>query len=340
VKGHKGTAGVTRNANVLAPIGPEQGENRPFWYGPYGPVRLLHQRWRENRREEDWAPNQRPQGPDLILVFRVNLLSSRLIQVAPSLAQLPSQPRLGDLPFSPEQLRWLSRSQQLTGVLRAHVLDKCLASLSLSQADQVEARLSFCQENELKTDQDIDAFRRLNLLSDSDFQIVAERSLRLTRLVGRDFLPKAEARFLERKTSLDRVVYSLIRVDEQWLARELYLRIVEQEADFASLAAEFSQGPESKTRGVVGPVPMLQAHPILAGRLKASSPGFVHEPFRIDQWWLVVRMESYAPAVLDDGTRAAMAQELLEEWLQAEVSHWMSLLVPPSAELGSTPDLP
>ena len=130
-----------------------------------------------------------------------------------------------------------------------------------------------------------------------------------------------------RKQQLDRVVYSLIRVEEPWLARELYLRIVEQEADFASLAAEFSQGPESKTRGVVGPVPMLQAHPILAERLRISTPGLVQEPFQIQHWWLVVRMESYAPAVLDEGTRMAMGEELLEEWLQAEVNHQMALLV-------------
>ena len=102
--------------------------------------------------------------------------------------------------------------------------------------------------------------------------------------------------------------------------------------------SEFSQGPESKTRGVVGPVPMLQAHPILAGRLRTSLPGFVHEPFRIEQWWLVVRMESYAPAVLDEGTRAAMAQELLEEWLQAEVSRQMSLLVSPTDQNGPRPE--
>ena len=121
------------------------------------------------------------------------------------------------------------------------------------------------------------------------------------------------------------------------MARELYLRILEKEADFASLAAEFSQGPESKTRGVVGPVPILQAHPVLAERLRISSPGAIQEPFQIEQWWLVVRLESYAPAVLDEGTRMAMGKELLEEWLQAEVNHQMALLVPQVLETDAVP---
>ena len=245
-----------------------------------------------------------------------------------SVAQVPNAQRLSDLPFSLDQLRWLARSQQLIGVVRAHILEEAVATFGLSEDEHLEALRVFCLQHGLDGGQDIDDFRRRLLLSASDFQVLAERSTRLARLLERDFLPKAEARFLERKTSLDRVVYSLIRVEEPWLARELYLRIVEQEADFASLAAEFSQGPESKTRGVVGPVPMLQAHPILAERLRISTPGLVQEPFQIQHWWLVVRMESYAPAVLDEGTRMAMGEELLEEWLQAEVNHQMTLLEP------------
>ena len=115
------------------------------------------------------------------------------------LAKVPSHAKQGDLPFSQEQLQWLSRSQQLTGVLRAHILDDSLASVDLSQSDQEGAVQAFCQENELEAQADIDNFRRLNLLSINDFQILAERSLRLARLVERDFMPKAEAKFLERK---------------------------------------------------------------------------------------------------------------------------------------------
>mgnify|MGYP003332123559 CR=1 FL=1 len=253
------------------------------------------------------------------------------------MAQVPNAQRLSDLPFSLDQLRWLARSQQLNGVLRAHILEECVASFDLSEDDRQEALRAFCLQRGLDGHQDVDNFRRRNCLSVSDFQVLAEYSTRFRHLLERDFLPKAEARFLERKTSLDRVVYSLIRVEEPWLARELYLRIVEQEADFASLAAEFSQGPESKTRGVVGPVPMLQAHPILAERLRISTPGLVQEPFQIQHWWLVVRMESYAPAVLDEGTRMAMGEELLEEWLQAEVNHQMALLAPQVLDTDAAP---
>jgi parvulin-like peptidyl-prolyl isomerase len=224
--------------------------------------------------------------------------------------------------------------------VRAHIIEQALHSISLSEDDDLQAMQSFCEEKGLGSPGEIENFRHQNLLSTTHLQFLAQRPLRLARLCERQYFSKAEARFLERKTSLDLVVYSLIRVSEPWLARELFLRIVAEEADFAMLAAEFSQGSEGKTRGVVGPVPMLQAHPDLARRLRTSPPGLVLEPFQIEQWWLVVRVENYTPAVLDDATRMAMAKEIFEEWLQAEVRDQLAALAPQLLDLDHNAEAP
>jgi parvulin-like peptidyl-prolyl isomerase len=244
------------------------------------------------------------------------------------LDQLTIQPKIEPIPFSTEQLQWLSSCQQLVPVLRSQIIDKALSAISLSEEDQLQAMGAFCEERGLKTPEEVESFCSQQLIFSSHLRSIVERPMRLARLCERDYLPKAEARFLERKTSLDQVIYSLIRVGEPWLARELFLRIESKEADFALLASEYSQGNESKTRGVVGPVPMLQAHPELARRLRTSPPGLVLEPFQIEQWWLIVRVENYNPAVLDEATRMAMAKEIFEEWLQAEVRHQFELLAP------------
>lgn len=222
-------------------------------------------------------------------------------------------------PFSLEQLVWLSRAQQLPTVLRALIADPVLATVSLTEEDQKQAFQSFCIDQQLSSPDQVEAYRQQHLLGQADLQFVIERSLRLARLCEKQYLTKAEARFLERKTGLDQIVYSLLRVADGGLARELYLRIAGQETDFPSVATEYSLGPESKSRGLVGPVPLLQAHPNLAQRLRTNPPGQLIEPFQIEQWWVVVRVESYTPAVLDDNTRMAMAKELFEEWLEGEV---------------------
>ncbi|MBM5817762.1 MAG: peptidylprolyl isomerase, partial [Cyanobacteria bacterium K_Offshore_surface_m2_239] len=39
----------------------------------------------------------------------------------------------------------------------------------------------------------------------------------------------------------------------------------------------------------------------------------------IEQWWLVVRLESLQPASFDDAMQTRMTQELFEEWVDEEV---------------------
>ena len=63
---------------------------------------------------------------------------------------------------------------------------------------------------------------------------------------------------------------------------------------------------------------MTQAHPALSERLRTSQPGQLLQPFRVDQWWVVMRLERYEAAQFDDNTRQRMAQELFEEWLNQE----------------------
>ena len=144
--------------------------------------------------------------------------------------------------------------------------------------------------------------------------------LRIKKHCKTNYLHKAEARFLSKKEQLDRVVYSLIRVKDGFLARELYLRVHSFENKFEELAAKYSEGPESKTKGIVGPVPLNSAHPALSEKLRTSRPGELLEPFPIGEWWLVARLERYESARFEQGTAEAMAFELYQEWVENEVA--------------------
>ncbi len=215
-----------------------------------------------------------------------------------------------------------------------------MASVSLTDQESLQAFQDFCNDQQLSGDEQVEAYRQQQLLQQEDLQFVIERPLRLARLCEQQYLSKAEARFLERKTSLDQIVYSLLRVADSGLARELYLRIADQETDFASAATEYSLGPESKSNGLVGPVPLLQAHPNLAQRLRTNPPGHLIEPFQIEQWWVIVRIESYTPAILDDPTRRTMAKELFEEWLEGEVQKQITQLASQLQSVQQGTDVP
>ena len=113
--------------------------------------------------------------------------------------------------------------------------------------------------------------------------------------------------FLQRKAEFDQVTYSLLRLLDGELASELYLQIKEGDASFSELAAQFSGGPEKRSGGLLGPVPLSQPHPALAKLLQVSKPGQIWPPKHLEGWWVVVRLEKLQPATLDP----AMQERLL-----------------------------
>ena len=153
-----------------------------------------------------------------------------------------------------------------------------------------------------------------------------ERVIRRQDYIRERFAPKAEARFLERKNELDQVVYSLLRLANNFLARELYLQIESGESNFADLAKRYAEGPERNTNGIVGPVSMTQAHPVLVEKLRVAQPGVLLEPFRIADWWLVVRLERYSPATFTPEVSDRMCREMFDAWIEEETATTLSRL--------------
>ena len=238
------------------------------------------------------------------------------------------------------------------GLLRPYLRQQLVSELvdgdpdPFSNEETQAAFQAFAQERQITSQEALERYRVDQLLSPQGLEAQILRPLRLLRHGQRHFRPKAEARFLDRKTELDRVVYSLLRLKDQGLARELYLRIDEEAASFADLAATYAEGPEQSTRGIVGPVALTQAHPVLAERLRTATPGQLLEPFRIEGWWVVVRLEQLTPAVFDQATASQMTQELLDQWLNEEVERRIapiraSLPAPvPQAGTETTPAAP
>lgn len=209
---------------------------------------------------------------------------------------------------------------------RAALVSELVQGVSLTPAQEAEVYQAFCQQQQIRDVEGFKTYAKARLLEPQAMEALIRQPLKLQILGQREFGNRAEARFLQRKAQLDRVVYSLLRLQEPGLARELYLRIDAGEANFADLAAEYAEGPEKATRGIVGPVPLAQAHPALAERLRTAPPGLVLEPFQIKPFWLVVRLESITPASFDGITAARMTQELCEQWISEQVERRLAAL--------------
>jgi parvulin-like peptidyl-prolyl isomerase len=159
--------------------------------------------------------------------------------------------------------------------------------------------------------------------------------VRLQKLMEERYRDGLEPYFLERRKDLEQVVYGMIRLKNQGAAEELYLRLIDDHADFYELAKTYSLGEERFTHGLVGPMLISQPHPTIRAVLESLKVGEVHAPFRVDQWILLVRMEHRQPASLNDATRIQLLQELLQKELDESLDALLTSVYPtllPAAE--------
>ena len=221
--------------------------------------------------------------------------------------------------LSPEVIALLRRHNFLRQLVRAEIIERSVAGVQVETEECNKVWEGYLKRNQIKDESSLEKHLGFIGLDRDALRWQLELPLRITKHCLEKYKHKSEARFLAKKEQLDMVIYSLLRVKDGFLARELYLRIASNEANFSDLAAEFSQGNEAKMKGLVGPVPMNQAHPTLCEKLRTSRPGQLNEPFNIGEWWLVARLERYEPARFDNTTMQAMTQEIFQEQIEEEV---------------------
>ena len=220
----------------------------------------------------------------------------------------------------------LRRFNLLKPLVEQMITSEAIAGMSVSPDALEKAKLELLNQRGFKT---MDQWSEMLAdLGRSDEEVIErlERVIRRQEYIRERFAPKAEARFLERKNELDQVVYSLLRLADNFLARELYLQIESGESNFADLAKRYAEGPERNTNGIVGPVSLTQAHPVLVEKLRVAQPGVLLEPFRISDWWLVVRLERYSPATFTPEVSDRMCREMFDAWIAEETATTLSRL--------------
>ena len=153
---------------------------------------------------------------------------------------------------------------------------------------------------------------------DLDLHLQLPEALR--RFSKQRFGPGLEDTFLASRGGRDQVIYSLLRVRDAGLARELWIRLEERETTFAEAAHQHGVGEEAQRKGVVGPmsIGLLQPH-VLQEILRTLRPGELSAPRQIGEWHVLMRLEQLKPARFDDAMRDQMLQEALNAFLEERV---------------------
>jgi len=212
----------------------------------------------------------------------------------------------------------LKENNLLITLIRRVLLNESMEYLVISDEELINLKEPFLKRNNLNNEDEFQIWLKDNNTDEKSFINNLVRETKIDKYIDEKFKHRAHAHYLERKSSLDQAIYSLIRVRDPFLANEIHQRLTENESSFEELVSTFSEGLEKKTRGVIGPIPIDQSHPVIAKFLRASEPGVIYPPIKLDPWWLIVRVESKIEPTLDEKMERTMSLELLDRWLDEE----------------------
>lgn len=219
----------------------------------------------------------------------------------------------------------LASYQLLPQLLRELLIDQVVTSIAYTPEEMALACQQFYEQHQLTQETARQAWLKHHGMTLEQLEALATRGLRVEKFKQLTWGHKLESYFLQRKAQLDKVIYSLIRTQNVEVAQELYFRIQAQEQSFAELANDYSQGPEAQTGGLIGPVDLSKTHPEIAQMLSISQPGQLWPPTPVGDWLVIVRLEKFIPAQLDEPMRQRLLHELFAAWLSQELQQLNSV---------------
>ncbi|MUH01241.1 peptidylprolyl isomerase [Scytonema sp. UIC 10036] len=223
-----------------------------------------------------------------------------------------------------ELLSLLGSYQMLPQLLQELIIDEAITAIECTPEEIAQAQKQFYAKHQLRSEADIKKWMTYFGLAPHQLNFIVARQLKIEKFKQLTWGNKLETYFFQCKTKLDKVIYSLLRTQDMGVTRELFFRIFAKEQSFAELAREYSQGPEAQTGGLVGPVELSTLHPSMLQMLSNSQPGKLLPPTQIGEWFVIVRLEKYLPAQLDEPMRARLLNEFYENWLKEQLQKLMS----------------
>jgi PPIC-type PPIASE domain len=226
---------------------------------------------------------------------------------------LRSDPPHLELPVQPQRLLYhLSRSQLLLKYLGGVIIEETLTAWEKSP------------EFELVRD---------FVANDSENR---QASL-LQVYLRQEFSHLVSSRFLERKSYLDRVLFSVIQVKDLNLAEDLYCQIVDRNKSFTKLATLHSDSPTAKRGGTIGPILTSQLHPQIQHYLIGLEPKQLSPIFKLDGYYIFLRLDRLLPAQLTSQIEQQLLNELFEWRIKQQISDRIGAIqvqisTPPNAQ--------
>lgn len=205
----------------------------------------------------------------------------------------------------------------ILGLVRKELIkENIIKHIKLTKEEQEIVKDNWFKSNSINNTDQLNKWKKENLQNNEDWDNIISREFKWSKWCIHKFKDEIQDYFQEKKAHLDKYIYSIIRVKSEGLSKELFLRIKDKESDFFSIAKEFSEGIEQKTGGLIGPTNLNNPHPIISNILKESRANQIWAPKKINDWWVIIRLEEKVPSILNEELKIRLSKELGEKYLK------------------------
>lgn len=199
-------------------------------------------------------------------------------------------------------------------------IDRAIAPIYCSNEEKDTAIQCFYNRYQLTSNEEIQQWLDLQYLDFQQLEEIAIRHFKIDKFKWETWGNQLESYFFKRKEELDKAIYSLVRTRDLGVAQEIYFRLIDGEQTFDEVAGVYSQGAESLVGGLIGPIELGTAHPIISELISTHSIGQICYPTKLDQWYVVIRIEQLIPARLDSEMYQRLLDELFKAWIQEQAA--------------------
>ena len=202
---------------------------------------------------------------------------------------------------------------------RELILDKLIENEATPELSEDEIIQSFLKNQGIYTQEELAKWMRKENMEKTSLLIRAARHSKWLKICEKKYKNQAATRFLKDKAKLDKVSYSMIWIEDEALANEVFVRIKEGECSVDEAILMSTNPPQGLKIGRVGPVELRKLPDALAELLRVSQPKQVWPPIKIESGWAIIKNEKLWPAVFNKEEKRKIILDIGEQWISEEI---------------------
>ena len=204
-------------------------------------------------------------------------------------------------------------------IKREIIIDRLIDEQEEAEEAEEELIELYLRNNNINTQEELARWMLKENLDKSSLLARAQRHAKWVKICEKKYKNQAATIFLKNKSKLDKVSYSMVWIEDEALANEVFVRIKEGECSIDDAILMSTNPPQGLAIGRIGPVKLLELPDALAELLRISQPKQLWPPIKVEEGWAIVKNEKLWPAVFNKEEKIKLLIELGENWIAEEI---------------------